>query len=79
MGIGAVAICFAEGGSRMPRSGGAGCLATWPLVRGGVALAGAPLNFHWLGAAALIGAGRMLLLIGLGSRIEIMGLAALMG
>jgi APA family basic amino acid/polyamine antiporter len=57
----------------------AGCFATWRLARRGVALAGAPLNFRWLGAAALIGAGSMLLLIGLGSRTEILGLAALIG
>jgi basic amino acid/polyamine antiporter, APA family len=57
----------------------AGCVATWLLVRRGVALAGAPLNFRWLGAAAVIGAGSMLLLIALASRSEIMGLAALIG
>jgi APA family basic amino acid/polyamine antiporter len=57
----------------------AGCFATWRLARRGVALAGAPLNFRWLGAAALIGAGSMVLLIGLGSRTEILGLAALIG
>ena len=57
----------------------AGCVATWLLARRSVALAGAPLNFRWLGAAAVIGAGSMLLLIALGSRSEIMGLAALIG
>jgi APA family basic amino acid/polyamine antiporter len=57
----------------------AGCIATWLLARRGVALAGAPLNFRWLGAAAAIGTGSMLLLIALGSRSEIMGLAALIG
>jgi amino acid transporter len=57
----------------------AGCLAAWLLARRGVALAGAPLNFRWLGAAAVIGAGSMFLLIALGSRSEIMGLAALIG
>ncbi|HEX8755440.1 MAG TPA: amino acid permease [Steroidobacteraceae bacterium] len=57
----------------------AGCVATWLLARRGVALAGAPLNFRWLGAAAVIGVGSMLLLIALGSRSEIMGLAVLIG
>lgn len=46
-------------------------------MRRGVALAGAPLNFRWLGVAAVIGASSMLLLITLGSRIEIIGLATL--
>jgi amino acid transporter len=55
----------------------AACIATWLLARRGVALAGAPLNFRWLGAAAVIGAGSMLVLIALGSRIEIIGLATL--
>ncbi|MGH8317424.1 MAG: APC family permease [Steroidobacteraceae bacterium] len=54
-----------------------GCIATWLLARRGEALAGAPLNFRWLGAAAAIGVGSMLVLIALGSRIEVMGLAAL--
>jgi len=57
----------------------AGCVATWLLALRGVALAGAPLNFRWLGAAAVIGVGSMLLLIALGSRSEIMGLAVLIG
>jgi amino acid transporter len=55
----------------------AACIATWLLARRGVALAGAPFNFRWLGAAAVIGGGSMLLLIALGSPSEIMGLAAL--
>jgi amino acid transporter len=57
----------------------AACIATWLLARRGVALAGVPLNFRWLGAAAVIGAGSMLLIIALASRIEIMGLAVLIG
>jgi APA family basic amino acid/polyamine antiporter len=57
----------------------AGCIAAWLLARRGVALAGAPLNFRWIGAAAGIGAGSMLLLIALGSRTEITGLVALIG
>jgi amino acid transporter len=55
----------------------AACVATWVLARRGVALAGAPLNFRWLGAAAAVGAGSMMVLIALGSSIEIIGLAAL--
>jgi amino acid transporter len=55
----------------------AACLATWLLARRGVALAGAPLNFRWLGVAAPLGAGSMLLLIALGSPSEIIGLATL--
>jgi amino acid transporter len=55
------------------------CIATWLLARRGVALAGVPLNFRWLGATAVVGAGSMLLVIALASRIEIMGLAALIG
>jgi basic amino acid/polyamine antiporter, APA family len=57
----------------------AGCIAAWLLARRDVALAGAPLNFRWLGAAAVTGAVSMLLLIALGSRSEIVGLAALIG
>ncbi len=55
----------------------AACIATWLLARRGVALAGTPLNFRWLGAAAVIGAGSMLVLIALASRTEIIGLATL--
>jgi amino acid transporter len=55
----------------------AACIATWLLARRGVAVAGTPFNFRWLGAAAVIGGGSMLLLIALGSPSEIMGLAAL--
>lgn len=55
----------------------AGCLAAWLLARRGVGLAGAPLNFRWLGTAAAVGAGSMLVLVALGSSIELIGLAAL--
>jgi APA family basic amino acid/polyamine antiporter len=55
----------------------AGCVAAWLLMHRHVALAGAPLDFRWLGTAAVIGGGSMLLLLALGSRNEIMGLAAL--
>jgi amino acid transporter len=57
----------------------AGCAASWVLARRGVALSGKPLNFRFLGAAAAIGIGGMLTLIALGSRQEIIGLAALIG
>jgi APA family basic amino acid/polyamine antiporter len=55
----------------------AACVAAWLLGHRGVALVGAPLNFRWLGTAAVLGAGSMLLLVALGSRAEIMGLTAL--
>ena len=54
-----------------------GCMAAWLLARRGIAVAGAPLNFRWLGAATFVGVGSMLALIALGSRLEIAGLAAL--
>ena len=54
-----------------------GCFAAWRLARRGVALAGAPLNFRWLGAAALAGSGGMLIIIALASRAEIAGLVLL--
>jgi APA family basic amino acid/polyamine antiporter len=57
----------------------AGCAASWLLARRGVALSGTPLNFRFLGAATVIGISSMLALIGLGSRQEIIGLAALIG
>ena len=57
----------------------AGCAATWRLARRGVARAGAPLNFRWLGTATLIGIGSMIALIALASRAEILGLFALIG
>jgi amino acid transporter len=55
----------------------AGCIAAWLLAYRRVALAGAPLNFHWLGPAMLLGVASMLLLITLASRAEIVGLLAL--
>jgi len=57
----------------------AGCAATWQLVRRGVAQAGGPLNFRWLGIATVVGIASMLLLIALASRGEILGLLALIG
>ena len=54
-----------------------GCAASWTLARRGVALSGEPQNFRFLAAATVIGIGSMLTLIALGSRQEILGLAAL--
>jgi amino acid transporter len=54
----------------------AGCVAAWWLARNGVAQAGAPLNFRWLGAATVVGVASMLLMIALASRAEIFGLFA---
>ena len=55
-----------------------GCAAAWVLARRGVALAGPPLAFRYIGTAAAIGIGSMLLLIVLGSRREITGLVTLL-
>ena len=55
------------------------CSASWRLARRGVAQAGTPLGFRWLGAAAIIGIGSMLTLIVLASRTEILGLLVLIG
>jgi amino acid transporter len=52
----------------------AGCAAAWRLARRGVALAGEPLRFRWLGAAVVTGIVSMLLLVALASRAEITGL-----
>jgi amino acid transporter len=57
----------------------AGCAAAWVLARRGVALAGTPLEFRFLGAATVIGISSMLALIALGSRHEIIGLVTLIG
>jgi basic amino acid/polyamine antiporter, APA family len=56
----------------------AGCAAAWLLARRGVALAGPPLSFRYLGIAAAIGIAGMLVLIVLGSRREITGLVTLL-
>ena len=53
----------------------AGCAAAWRLARRGVAQAGPPLNFRWLGVAMVTGIISMVLLIALASRAEILGLA----
>ncbi|MFZ0663644.1 MAG: APC family permease, partial [Acidobacteriaceae bacterium] len=57
----------------------AGCAAAWRLKRKGVAEAGAPLNFRWMGAAAVVGIGCMAGLIAAASRAEILGLLAVIG
>src|SRR6202453_3763788 len=54
----------------------AGCIAAWRLARNGVAQAGTPLNFRWLGTATVVGVVSMLLMIALASRAEILGLLA---
>jgi amino acid transporter len=56
-----------------------GCAAAWVLARRGIALAGTPLNFRFLGTAAVIGGGSWLALLALASREEILGLLALLG
>jgi len=53
------------------------CLAAWRLARRGIALAGAPLQFRWLGAAVVFGSASMLALIVLGTWPQILGLAGL--
>jgi APA family basic amino acid/polyamine antiporter len=57
----------------------AGCAAAWVLARRGVAIAGTPLEFRFLGTATVIGIGSMLALIALGSRQEVIGLVTLIG
>ncbi len=57
----------------------AGCFAAWRLARGGVAFAGTPLNFRWLGIAAAAGIASMVAMIALGTWMEILGLLALIG
>jgi amino acid transporter len=56
-----------------------GCAAAWRLTRRGVALAGEPLRFRWLGAATVIGISSMLLVIAMAARAEIVGLFILLG
>jgi APA family basic amino acid/polyamine antiporter len=56
----------------------AACGAAWLLARKGVALAGPPLQFRWLGPTAVIGVGSMAALIALGSRSEVLGLLAVL-
>ncbi len=51
----------------------AGCAAAWRLARRGVALAGEPLGFRWLGVAAAIGIISSFALVALASPSEILG------
>ena len=53
-----------------------GCTAAWRLARRGVAETGTPLNFRWLGTAAIVGVASMVMLIALAARAEILGLLA---
>jgi len=55
----------------------AGCAAAWRLARRGVARAGTPLGFRWLGTAMAVGIASMLAFIALASTREIAGLASL--
>jgi APA family basic amino acid/polyamine antiporter len=57
----------------------AGCAAAWQLARRGVALAGQPLNFRWLGVAMVIGIGSMVALVAMAAHAEIIGLFAGVG
>jgi APA family basic amino acid/polyamine antiporter len=54
----------------------AGCAAAWRLARRGVALAGEPLGFRWLGPAAAVGIFSSIGLVALASPNEILGFAA---
>ncbi|HEX5235450.1 MAG TPA: APC family permease [Silvibacterium sp.] len=54
-----------------------GCAAAGRLARRGVAEAGTPVNFRWLGAAVVVGIGGMFALSALASRAEIVGVLAL--
>jgi amino acid transporter len=56
----------------------AGCASAWLLARRGIALAGVPLRFPFLGAAASAGILGMLLLASLAERADILGVGALM-
>jgi amino acid transporter len=54
-----------------------GCAAAWRLKHLNTAEAGRPLNFRWLGSAALAGILSMAVLISVASRAEILGLLLL--
>jgi APA family basic amino acid/polyamine antiporter len=58
---------------------GVGSAAAWQLARRGIAQAGTPLNFRWLGIAMAVAATTMLVFIALASRAEILGLLAVIG
>jgi amino acid transporter len=57
----------------------AGCAAAWVLSRRAVALAGAPLQFRFLGTATVLGICSMSAMVALASRQEIIGLGTLLG
>jgi amino acid transporter len=54
-----------------------GSMAAWRLARQGIARAGPPLNFRWLGTAAIVATFSMIVLTALASQTEIVGIAAL--
>ena len=54
-------------------------LAARRLQQRGTALAGVPLNFRWVKAAAAIGVGSMIVVIALASPVEVLELALLVG
>ena len=56
----------------------AGCAAAWVLARRNIAHAGPPLASPLVGAAAIVGAAGMVLVVALASRAEILGLGALL-
>lgn len=57
----------------------AACCASWQLARRGVARAGTPLRFRWLGAAAIVGAVSMSTVLFLAPRIDLLKLLVLLG
>lgn len=57
----------------------AGCVAAWVLARRGVATAGPPLSFRWLGVATVVGTAGMAALIASATWQEIAGLLMLVG
>jgi amino acid transporter len=57
----------------------AACAAAWRLARRGVAMAGPPFGFRWLGVSATAGVASMVVLIALASRSEMAGLGAVLG
>jgi APA family basic amino acid/polyamine antiporter len=57
----------------------AACCASWQLARRGVAQAGTPLGFRWLGTATIVGAGSMSTLLLLAPRAEFLKLLGLTG
>lgn len=54
------------------------CAAAWRLARRGVATAGPPLAFRWVGVAASLGIAGMVCLTALASRAETLGLLGLL-